>query len=121
MVRGHLALIGLAARLACRGGEPPSGERTASAYSTGADSEARAQRIEGTNTGVEYQTSGRIPGVLTTLDQLKRAPEKKNFTALRGTWGTSKRPCQRPHPGRSGGYRGIPRAGGLAGARRGRR
>ena len=74
--------------LACRGGEPPSGERTASAYSTGADSEARAQRIEGTNTGVEYQTSGRIPGVLTTLDEgSTRAGKEENFTALRGNLG----------------------------------
>lgn len=84
MARGSLALIGLAVALACRGGAPPAGERTASAYSTGDDSGASRQQIEGTNTGVEFEAPARIPGVLATLEQLKRRPDKTTLTALRG-------------------------------------
>ena len=88
MARGYVALIGLAAALACRRAEPPDGERTASAYSTGSDSEARDQRVEGTGTGTTLEAPQRIPGVLTTLDQLKRQPDKKTLTALRGNIGS---------------------------------
>jgi hypothetical protein len=88
MVRGYLALVGLAAALACRGGGPPEGERTASAYTTGNDSAARDQQVEGTGTGTQMETPSRVSGVLTILDQLKRQPDKKTLTALRGGVGT---------------------------------
>jgi hypothetical protein len=87
-MRGYLALAGVTVMLACREAAPPAGERTGSPYSTGEDSAARGQRIEGTGTGVELETPVRIPGILAALDQVKRQPDKENLTALRGNVGS---------------------------------
>jgi hypothetical protein len=87
---------------ACRGGGDPAsreerpGERpreaqTASPYSTGTDSGARSQRVEGTNLGVGFEGTRRIPGVIVTLNELDasgKAPSEENLTALRGQLGT---------------------------------
>jgi hypothetical protein len=83
-VRGYLALAALVAAVACRRSGPPEGERTASAYTTGDDPAVRDQRAEGTATGTQMETPARVAGVLTILDQLKRQPDKKTMTALRG-------------------------------------
>ena len=94
MMRGLSTLLGLALAGACRSDSPPArdhppeGERTGSPYSAGSDSGAVRQQIEGTNTGVEFEAPRRIPGVLAALTQLKRQPDKRNLTALRGGLGT---------------------------------
>jgi hypothetical protein len=87
MARGLVALLALALALGCRTQREQEGERTASAYSAGTDSGADAQKLEGTNTGTQYQAPTLVPGVVTALDQLKEHPGKENFAALRGTLG----------------------------------
>ena len=81
------ALTAMVVAAACRSG-PPEGDRTASAYTTGEDSGAQRQQVEGTNTGTQMETPARVSGVLTMLDQLKQHPDKKTLTALRGGVGT---------------------------------
>jgi hypothetical protein len=88
---------------ACRGGgdlasreqqpgeQRPREAQTASPYSTGTDSGARGQRVEGTNLGVGFEGTRRIPGVIVTLNELDasgKAPSEENLTALRGQLGT---------------------------------
>ena len=90
-----LAPMGVAA---CRDGgdlasreQRPREAQTASPYSTGTDSGARRQRVEGTNLGVAFEAGQRIPGVIVTLDELDtsgKAPSEENLTALRGQLGT---------------------------------
>ena len=94
MYRASLALLSLTLLVGCRtadkppgGGQAAEGTRTGSPYSTGSDTTAVNQRIEGTNTGVEFEAPRRIPGVLAALDAVARtgkAPDQENLTALRG-------------------------------------
>jgi hypothetical protein len=90
MIRPYTACLALVLLGACRARTPESGqqasegERTGSPYSTGRDSGAVRQRMEGTNTGVEFEAPRRIPGVLATLTQVVRQPDQRNLTALRG-------------------------------------
>lgn len=94
MMRGFMPLLGLALAAACRGDSPPerehppAGARTGSPYSTGSDSGAARQQTEGIGTGVEFEAPRRIPGVLAALEQVKRQPDRRNLTALRGDLGT---------------------------------
>jgi hypothetical protein len=94
MMRGFMPLLTLALAAACRGDtppereHPPAGARTGSPYSTGSDSGAARQQMEGINTGVEFEAPRRIPGVLAALAQLKRQPDRQNLTAVRGDLGT---------------------------------
>jgi hypothetical protein len=94
MMRGFMPLLTLALAAACRGDtppereHPPAGARTGSPYSTGSDSGAARQRMEGTNTGVEFEAPRRIPGVVAALAQLKRQPDRQNLTAIKGNLGT---------------------------------
>ena len=96
MRRGVIGL-GLTIVLGCRGENPPSreppppGERTSSPYSTGSDSGAARQQLEGTNRGVEFEAPRRIPAVVAALSQLTSAgktPDKTDLAALRGDIGT---------------------------------
>lgn len=95
MNRLWLALPSLALLGACHTADKPAGgaqaaegTRTGSAYSTGSDTTAMNQRIEGTNTGAEFEAPRRIPGVLAALDAVSqpgKAPSQENLTALRGS------------------------------------
>jgi hypothetical protein len=81
----------LASREERPGEQRPREAQTASPYSTGTDSGAKRQRVEGTNLGVGFEGTQRIPGVIVTLNELEasgRAPSKENLTALRGQLGT---------------------------------
>jgi hypothetical protein len=94
MMRGSMPLLTLALAAACRGDtppereHPPAGARTGSPYSTGSESGAVRQQMEGVNTGVEFEAPRRIPGVLAALAQVKRQPDKQNLTAVKGDLGT---------------------------------
>ncbi|HUR96167.1 MAG TPA: hypothetical protein VMY76_16425 [Gemmatimonadales bacterium] len=94
MRRRILPMLGLVLAAACRGDtpserdQPPEGARTGSAYTTGSESGAVQQQVEGTNTGVEFEAPRRIPGVLAVLEQIKRQPDERNLTAFRGDLGT---------------------------------
>jgi len=94
MIRSCMAFLGVVLLAACRARTPETGQqaaegaRTGSPYSTGRDSGAVGQRLEGTNTGVEFEAPRRIPGVLATLSQVVRQPDRRNLTALRGDVGT---------------------------------
>ena len=94
MMRGFLPLLTLALAVACRGDtppereHPPAGARTGSPYSTGSDSGAARQQMEGINTGVEFEAPRRIPGAVAALAQLKRQPDRQNLTAVKGDLGT---------------------------------
>jgi hypothetical protein len=95
MNRVSLPLLSLALLIGCRATDKPpggaraaEGTRTGSAYSTGSDTTAMNQRIEGTNTGAEFEAPRRIPGVLAALDVVSQrgpAPSQENLTALRGS------------------------------------
>jgi hypothetical protein len=94
MIRIPAALLGALLLAGCRTANPPGvnrnaseGTRTASPYSTGSDSGASRQRIEGTNTGAQLEAPQRIPGVLTALAAANRQPDKTNLSALRGGLG----------------------------------
>jgi hypothetical protein len=97
MGRGTLALAALTLLAGCRNGHTagdpehaPAGARTSSPYTSGSDSGARQQQIEGTGTGVEYEAPRRIPGVVAALGQLTgpgKTPSRENLTALRGELG----------------------------------
>lgn len=89
-------LVGLAlASVACRGNAPPpGGEQPPAGAGAGipstADSDTGGERhrMEGTNTGVEFEAPRRIPGVLAGLDQVKRQPDQTNLSAFRGDLGS---------------------------------
>lgn len=90
-----LALLSLTLLVGCRTADKPAGGaqaaegvRTGSPYSTGTDTTAMNQRIEGTNTGAGFEAPRRIPGVLAALDAVARpggVPSQENLTALRGS------------------------------------
>lgn len=90
-----LTLLGFTLLVGCRTADKPPGDgqasegsRTASPYSTGSDTTAMNQRMEGTNTGAEFEAPRRIPGVLAALDAVAEpgeAPDQENLTALRGS------------------------------------
>jgi hypothetical protein len=87
MIRAVTTVVAIVAMVACQPGKPPKGERTGSPYSTGDDTGAANQRIEGTHTGVQLEAPNRIPGVLAALQGVKGQPDKRNLTALRGNLG----------------------------------
>jgi hypothetical protein len=95
MNRTSLALLSLTLLVGCRTADQPrggaqaaEGVRTGSPYSTGSDTTAMTQRIEGTNTGAEFEAPRRIPAVLAALDAVAepgQSPSQENLTALRGS------------------------------------
>ena len=98
MHRMALMAAGLMYLAGCRGRgdlasreQTPREAQTASPYSTGTDSGARHQRLEGTSRGVGLEAPQRIPGVVATLGQIAqagKAPSRENLTALRGQLGS---------------------------------
>jgi hypothetical protein len=96
-MRALIALSGILALVACRGDDlarrdpTKSAGQTASAYSTGTDSGARRQQLEGTNTGTSYQAPPQIAGMTTTLTRLAsqgRTPTQADLTSLRNQLGS---------------------------------
>ena len=89
MMRPIMVVLGMAVWLVgCRtreGTDQTTGTRTASPYTSGADS-GEAPGIDGTNSGAALEAPERIPGVLAALSQMKAAgkTDQANLTALRG-------------------------------------
>lgn len=93
MTRAPLILLALSLSWACRtadkpagGGQAREGVRTGSPYSTGTDTTAMNQRIEGTNRGASFQAPAQIQAVQTTLSALSDTAggvTQANLTALR--------------------------------------
>jgi len=93
MTRAPLILLALSLPLGCRtadkppgGGQAAEGVRTGSPYSTGTDTTAMNQRIEGTNRGAGLQAPAQIQAVQTTLGALSDTAggvTEANLTALR--------------------------------------
>lgn len=93
MTRAPLILLVLSLSWSCRtadkpagGGQAAEGVRTGSPASTGTDTTAMNQRIEGTNRGASLQAPPRIQAVLTTLGALSDTAggvTQGNLTALR--------------------------------------
>lgn len=93
MSRAPLILPALFLSWACRtadkpsgGGQAAEGVRTGSPYTTGTDTTARNQRIEGTNRGAALQAPAQIQSVQTTLGALSDTAggvTQANLTALR--------------------------------------
>jgi hypothetical protein len=95
MSRAATVLTMVLCAAACRRGDdlasrPPTGQRTASPYSTGTDSGSVAQRIEGTGTGKSFEAPAKIPGAMTALQRVTapgKASDKNQVTAFRGEIG----------------------------------
>ena len=97
MKRALIVLSGMLVLAGCRREDQASrareapGGQTSSPYSAGTDSGAQRQKLEGTNTGAQYQAPQSIPGVTTTLSRLAalgHPPTQNALTPLRNQLGS---------------------------------